>query len=787
MTIQIIDNRSNISIHVVGFNGSEYIKRMLIVVLLILSISLLMACSNQETARTPEVVKVTREPDPSFAMVDTGSNTHEIKAPPSLKRMILHSDVIARANLTSISTAIDSVAVSGVTYYKPVLGFMFNSTEYLKGNGGHELTVHVPLCIGIGCLYDSRQSAMGVASNWRDSRVTALDGFEAVIMLIREKLGASDGGVRGESSDTIYGFTGMGASFSGEQFETGSESSPWLPLRSRADASGAGEGSSKTYITQWPARFKLTDAGDGEGTILIEEWGASGASGASGEDRLPGTSLVEIRNLIREVDSLLAKGDGSEDYRQCVDRKLIWEQDVSYGYIPEYSSLDWDMVSGLPAGTVIHSKRVFGGLGIYSKDWVEGVHADLFDYKVYDSDNDEGTGYAKNTFTKRPLPEGNYRIYRNSQFPTWIICDFYPDYLRDNNEWFITVVAPAGVLHEAFFDPTDNGGQTVGFDGDNDVGVLKPATIEGTSASIDNLAWEHGQIQMKTSSSVKLSGHVMDFIDLQGEAFLTLNFDDAASESRPGLERRFWDMQDAPWKSGDLLMIRIRERDSKKDADAVPQKNPNVSTITSTPTPTATNTPTPSATATETLELKPTDTPTPTPTDTPTPTPTATAIIELDPTDTPTPTVTATPELEPTDTPTPTNTPTATETPTEVSEPEPEPTDTPTPTPELDPTDTPTPTPTATTTPTPTATATNTPTPTPTATETPESEPTDTPTPTATNTSTPTATPTPSPTATPESGDDGQGGGGAVSGQARRFRHIDSTPDGLHIVRMILL
>ena len=68
-----------------------------------------------------------------------------------------------------------------------------------------------------------------------------------------------------------------------------------------------------------------------------------------------------------------------------------------------------------------------------------------------------------------------------------------------------------------------------------------------------------------------------------------------------------------------------------------------------------------------------------------------------------------------------------------------------------------------------------------------EPEPTDTPTPTATSTPTSTPTETPTPTATPESGDNGQGGGGAVSGQARRLRHIDSTPDGLHIVSMILL
>ena len=224
-------------------------------------------------------------------------------------------------------------------------------------------------------------------------------------------------------------------------------------------------------------------------------------------------------------------------------------------------------------------------------------------------------------------------------------------------------------------------------------------------------------------------------------------------------------------------------------------QRPSTGTDTPTPTPTATSTSTPTPTATPTPtptpapEMEPTDTPTPTPTNTPTSTPTetptatATDIPELDPTDTPTatPTSTATPELEPTDTPTPT----PTETPTEVSEPEPEPTDTPTPTP--------TDTPTATATPTPTPTSTPTVTATPTETPTPELEPTDTPTPTATPTPTstptitPTATPTETPTATatPESDDDQ--GGGAVSGQARRLRHIDSTPDGLHIVSMILL
>ena len=188
-------------------------------------------------------------------------------------------------------------------------------------------------------------------------------------------------------------------------------------------------------------------------------------------------------------------------------------------------------------------------------------------------------------------------------------------------------------------------------------------------------------------------------------------------------------------------------------------------TVPGAPDDTATDTPTATAT--------PTNTPTATGTPTLTPRATATDIPELDPTYTPTPTLT----------PTATNTATPTPTATHTSTPTLTPTNTATPTPELEPEpmDTPTPTPTATPTPTPTNT------PTATATDIPELEPTDTPTPTPTNTSTPTATPTPTPTATPESDDGGQGGGGAVSGQARRLRHIDSTPDGLHIISMLLL
>ena len=726
-------------------------------------------------------------PTPRPRSTDFHGGYTAISKGPATLDMLAAANVVARADLASIAAATRTLAPNPeslnpwdhVRRYVPMLELHFNPLEFIKGDDRDELMVFVSLV----SQYIQEQDALDAAQEWIDTRHDGRwDDREALIFLVRKHseihwtLSTTSDEASTSDAD-IYVFVGV-ADFSNYTFgQSDGQSSAWLPSASSGGASGASDADQQNYLTDAPQQ------------------GASGrASGTSSDsDGVRTVSLSSIRDVISKVDAMIAEGDGTKAYRKCVLRKLQYEADELAGLGFQGGTSESQIESGRPSGELVSSRGAGGWHLPYPKYWLSGDDGELFYFHRHDHDKNRETGWIDNIRTNRPLPEGTYRFAHNEQHPDDFPCDFYPFTDDQLGSEIVTVTAPAGVLHEAFFDPGDNGGQTIGFDGDNDVGVLKPATIEGTSASIDNLAWEHGQIQMKTSDSVKLSSHVMDFINLQGEAFLTLSFDDAASESRPGLERRFWDMHDAPWKSGDLLMIRIRERDSKKDADAIPQKNPNVSTIT--PTPTATNTPTP--TATETLELKPTDTPTPTPTETATP--------ELEPTDTPTPTVTATPELEPTDTPTPTATATITPTPTPTETLELKPTDTPTPTPtatatstpdlEPEPTDTPTPTATATDIPElepePTDTSTSTPTLTPTATATdvPELDPTDTPTPTATSspTATPTNTPTSTPTATPESGDDGQGGGGAVSGQARRFRHIDSTPDGLHIVSMILL
>ena len=107
-----------------------------------------------------------------------------------------------------------------------------------------------------------------------------------------------------------------------------------------------------------------------------------------------------------------------------------------------------------------------------------------------------------------------------------MVCARYPAIADTYRELTISVTAPAGTLHEAFFDPVAIG-SAVGADATN--GVLKPAafTVGGARATISSLKWESGTATMTLNPSASLAGHAVDFIALDGSVSLTLSFDDA--------------------------------------------------------------------------------------------------------------------------------------------------------------------------------------------------------------------------------------------------------------------
>ena len=55
--------------------------------------------------------------------------------------------------------------------------------------------------------------------------------------------------------------------------------------------------------------------------------------------------------------------------------------------------------------------------------------------------------------TSRPLPAGEYRFFFNGMWAGRLICNAYSELERNLDDNFVTVTAPKGVLHEAFFDP----------------------------------------------------------------------------------------------------------------------------------------------------------------------------------------------------------------------------------------------------------------------------------------------------------------------------------------------
>ena len=121
--------------------------------------------------------------------------------------------------------------------------------------------------------------------------------------------------------------------------------------------------------------------------------------------------------------------------------------------------------------------------------------------------------------TARPLPAGAYRFYWAEQGRLNALCDAMPEEHRTRNEIVVTVTAPTGTLHEAFFDPVTIG-TGVGADASN--GVIKPVsfTVGGSSTSVTGLKWDNGSVVLSLSPHSSLAGQKLDFIDLDGSVSL---------------------------------------------------------------------------------------------------------------------------------------------------------------------------------------------------------------------------------------------------------------------------
>ena len=576
-----------------------------------LPIPLLVAITLIGCGRTAEVVP---SPPPAAPTVKAGpAPTAPILQgyPPiyfglaANEELIAISDTIARVEMLGMTTSTilaNPTRLFDRTGWSVNMEFRLRVHEYLKGSGPNEI---------VAMVTQGRFGTEAEALDWLPTLVAVPDvswnDREAIVFMNSSWLGHPS---IGEAADRFH--IG-GIIVGGEDAYTLSSrhSRRWLP---EARQSGGANGRS---VRASDKRFLLdVPTGSGVGTR---------STSTSEVDLAPTIDIAEMKKLIAHVEAVAST---SVMHRECIRLKYSFlrsREQLGHDII-NHRTTAYAMVSGQPAGTVVHESREGYVLSPTNtgRTWFEGADKDLVEVEFSDfAHNTESSVVGELSYyrateslvTTRPLPAGTYRYRYHAIWGQELLCGDETDSEQFIYDTHLTVTASPRPVHEAFFDPVAIGA-AVGADGTS--GVLKPAAFTGggASATITGLEWESGGVTMELSPSASLAGHAVDFIALDGSVSLTLSFD-AATQSGGALT---WTVASQPWNAGDLLMLRIRST------------NVVITPPTATPTPTPTAAPTATPTATPTPAATPTPTPTPMATPTPTPTPT--------PTSTPTPTTT---------------------------------------------------------------------------------------------------------------------------------------------------
>ena len=535
--------------------------------------------SDSAWASPPALLTPTSTPDvhlmapPPFAYV-----------PMSLEERVYFSPVIVRASLTPGSDTFGAESVPngpGVApTYKSTHVFRFSVIEYLKGAGASEIVVTVRSSDS----YLTEAEALRVAEDTLEEEGNKeLDRLseEAVLFLEADNVGGASG-ISGRQA--MFEFREGAWDWGDFQYRINTLNRAWLPSQDSSGVGGQLDDSARRYLI-----------GDAPG--------AAGASGNS-EDS-PNVSLGALRSMISSAESDWESGKDIEGYEECIRWKFYSDRywrgvDLAGGREPYVAGRA--ISSGAPWWTEVH-RLVYEDYEVvgtqYDRLWLEGADNNLFFAEIDDDDKDYSNGYAELVATARPLPAGVYRAEIHGQPNRFIPCNFIPSIY---DPLVVTVTAPEGSIHEAFFDPTAIG-SAIGADAMN--GALKPTefTANGTATALQSLKWDPtGIVTLTLSPNASLDGLALDFIALEGTVALTLPVSSAKTDSATGTLR--WSMLNSPWQSGDKLMLRIRN-------------------ATSSPTPTPTPTPTPAP--------APPPSPTPTPTLIPSPTPTPTALPDPSP------------------------------------------------------------------------------------------------------------------------------------------------------------
>ena len=507
-------------------------------ILIALLTGTLLACGQGTGGNTPD------DPVPA-QLLATDTTVRSAQGPQygeiSLEERIANYTTVVKARMTSESIEVVAGAGRIQGKYYAAVKFDLAISEYLNGTGANNITAMWVAADDFG----TRQEAQDASPDIRARRDTQWDSREAIFFL----QGLQDDGVfpldllPTLQGDNHYYMSG-GFTYQNDFSLSSEYRKLWLP------AAAAATGQSGT-------------AGDGQEFLLAMPAGAAGASGASTPSG-PTITLGDLKQRIAAVTAELNAGDGSEEYKDCV--KMRYEFDRMDRYFiaqgegqrvePMYPTHEFD--SGQPAGTTIYADQIGGAESTEKRSrlWFDGQDAALFNVVAGDPVPQEwGFTFTQSVVSARPIPAGEYRANNNFlRFP-FIPCNHVFTY-----EMTMTVTAPEGTVHEAFFDPVVIGA-AVGADGSR--GVLKPASfaIEGVGTTdIKRIRWESARVEMQIDPPGRPTGHHIDFIALDGTVVLRLDFDDAVDVVEEGRTRALtWGVCERPWNDGDLLMLRISE------------------------------------------------------------------------------------------------------------------------------------------------------------------------------------------------------------------------------------
>ena len=521
-----------------------------------------LSCGQNEDAAPAQVV-APAEAEPANLKPRTVYAPAPYMGRSTLQERIATADVIAIVRMLSVEAVVEEfeqTATHGESTpdkeYAGVLKFTFDVQETLKSDTTlpTRIKAFVASLEGFPTEADAREVAnrMLVAhdSRWNDR--------DAIIFLLNESTQFPST----SATDTFFMSVLDFAFGLGDSYSLASERNKiWLPSASPRNAQVAGE-----------LRF-LLDVPDENAAGAT----SSGSSMQSGHQE-PSITLSAFKAKVAEIETMSA--GQSRPYEVCIASKYMREREdrhrASAGQMVKYEPTETaEIGSGLARSTVVFEETIESEITPTwkSKVWFEGPDADLFMKGDVTGEWPEPISLGNSFYatggkffinekrvrrpwvTVRPLSAGTYRMTWNLQAPIYVPCNDTGAIFRLPT--IVTVTAPAGVLHEAFFDPvTDD--SAVAADSTN--GILKPASFtdaNSASASLQRIEWASGTVKVKVSPHTGLAGQVVDFIELDGSVSLSLDVDDATVDAAN--KTLSWSVAEQPWHDGDKLMLRIHK------------------------------------------------------------------------------------------------------------------------------------------------------------------------------------------------------------------------------------